>query len=174
MTLLIFQLLSLFLKLQLPFLSNPSNNKNNNNIIINKENNNNNTLIAHQTKGIWTFYSNLSSDHWHISSKHFSSQYNHHSCCYNDKKRLMNKKIIFIGDSLMRYQYISLVNYLHYNTWNNNNYKPRPEVEYDWANWTEFFAGTSLRLGNNNNNYYYNYYNYYYYFIIIIRLSRVM
>ena len=70
-----------------------------------------------------------------------------HMHSYTARACLSNKTIVFIGDSLTRYQYLNLVHFLHTGEWESN--YPRNENEHEWHNWTMFFAGTSARLGCN-------------------------
>eukprot|EP01041_Mallomonas_annulata_P003660 gene3660-7289_t len=64
------------------------------------------------------------------------------------KKLLQNKRLVFIGDSLTRYQYLNFVYFLYTNTWFSP--YPRNEVEHEWESyggWEGFFKGTSMRMG---------------------------
>ncbi len=59
---------------------------------------------------------------------------------------LENKRIVFIGDSLTRYQYLNLIHYFHTNSWHSSVY-PHLEVEGEWSSWKSFHLGSSLRFG---------------------------
>eukprot|EP01041_Mallomonas_annulata_P006016 gene6016-12128_t len=64
------------------------------------------------------------------------------------KTLLRDQRLVFIGDSLTRYQYLNLVHFLFTNIWLSP--YPRNEIERDWApygGWGTFFKGTSSRLG---------------------------
>lgn len=59
---------------------------------------------------------------------------------------LKNKHIVFMGDSLTRYQYLSLVHYLETGSWFALTDKPLLENEKEWENWEMFYQGTNARL----------------------------
>ena len=59
---------------------------------------------------------------------------------------LRNKRIVFVGDSLTRYQYLNLVNFFHTNSWHKNVH-PSLEVEGEWRSWKSFHLGGFLRFG---------------------------
>lgn len=63
------------------------------------------------------------------------------------RNKLRNKSLIFIGDSLTRYQYLNLVGFLHTGYWKFE--KPLSEWEKEFETWEEFFHVTSSRLGEN-------------------------
>jgi hypothetical protein len=81
---------------------------------------------------------------WHIISSHLLSHTAAKTC-------LKNKTIIFVGDSLTRYQYINLATWLRTGSFQTE--QPRSEVELEWRDsegthdWNDFFYGTSSRLG---------------------------
>jgi hypothetical protein len=58
---------------------------------------------------------------------------------------LSNKRIIIIGDSITRYQYLNLISFLHLGSW----YSSFPYLtrEKDWKSWKDFYAGTTNRFG---------------------------
>lgn len=77
-------------------------------------------------------------------------------------KFLKNRKIVFIGDSLTRYQYLNLVHFLKSFQWNthtpvsssaatsdtdNHNFYPPVEMETYWNSWEDFLFGTNALLG---------------------------
>ena len=50
---------------------------------------------------------------------------------------LQNKKIVFIGDSVTRYQYLNLIHFIEFGYWNSG---PRHvELQKEWPSWKEFF-----------------------------------
>lgn len=59
---------------------------------------------------------------------------------------LENKRVVFVGDSLTRYQYLSLIHYFHTNSWHLSAH-PHLEVEGEWSSWKSFHLGSSLRFG---------------------------
>eukprot|EP01041_Mallomonas_annulata_P013583 gene13583-28840_t len=61
------------------------------------------------------------------------------------KTILQNKRLVFIGDSLTRYQYLNFVHFLYTNSWFSPH--PRSELEHEWESWDAFFKGTSARTG---------------------------
>ena len=71
---------------------------------------------------------------------------NHHKIELLKFSLLENKQVIFVGDSLTRYQYLNLVHALHTNSWRPSQ-DPAIEVETPWSNWKNFHLGTSQRLG---------------------------
>lgn len=62
---------------------------------------------------------------------------------------LRNKQLVFIGDSLTRYQYLNLVQFLNHLQWNLNTGHPPVEMEKLWASWEDFMFGTNALLGCN-------------------------
>jgi hypothetical protein len=60
-------------------------------------------------------------------------------------KCLSNKRIIIVGDSITRYQYLNLVYFLHLGSW----FSSFPDFtrEKDWKSWKAFYMGTNNRLG---------------------------
>ena len=60
------------------------------------------------------------------------------------KKMLKNRHIVFIGDSLMRYQYIDFIYFLHHGHFISMEMDPNPLTEHDWGGFDpDFFTGTS-------------------------------
>ncbi len=59
---------------------------------------------------------------------------------------MSNKRIVFIGDSLTRYQYLNLILFFQRNSWVTNNF-PAVEDEKAWASWRSFHMGSSFRFG---------------------------
>eukprot|EP01032_Pedospumella_encystans_P033530 gene33530-37894_t len=85
-------------------------------------------------------------------------------------KLMDNQHIVMVGDSLMRYQYLSLVHLVHTYTFVPANVKPCLLWEGDYGEWNVFFNATNAafypneycdcyRVSNtvaNENRYYYN------------------
>jgi hypothetical protein len=61
-------------------------------------------------------------------------------------EHLQNKRVVFIGDSISRYQYLSLVYSLSTGHFLNMSLMPNPVVEKSWASWHEFYAHTTEML----------------------------
>ena len=59
------------------------------------------------------------------------------------KNCLKGKSILFIGDSLTRYQYLNLVHYIATDKWSST--KPRNEIEIEHESWTAFYKTTTSR-----------------------------
>jgi hypothetical protein len=60
---------------------------------------------------------------------------------------LKGKEIVFLGDSITRYQYLNLVHFFHlHGSWSESSF-PKIEIEKGWNSWKSFHLGTSLRLG---------------------------
>jgi hypothetical protein len=59
---------------------------------------------------------------------------------------LKGKHILFLGDSLSRYQYINLAIFLTtgHPTWHAY---PASEISREWKNWNDYYAGTNRRMG---------------------------
>lgn len=83
-----------------------------------------------------------------VEQWHFSGQ----GCQVNISQRhhrllscLQNRTMLFIGDSLTRYQYLSLVYFIATGRWVSG--KPMNENERQWSGWSDFLMGTSIRLG---------------------------
>lgn len=57
---------------------------------------------------------------------------------------LANRSIVFIGDSITRYQYLNLAHFLTTGAWRGP--APHNENEHAWASWTHFHEGTTRRL----------------------------
>ena len=55
-------------------------------------------------------------------------------------ERMRNRRLVFIGDSVTRYQYLDLVYFLTYKRWNRD---LRLVNERQYGNWTEFFESTN-------------------------------
>lgn len=68
------------------------------------------------------------------------------ACCsiygFKDAKKarecLKGRHIVFIGDSLTRYSYLNLANFIETGDWESYSY-PYSEVEGQWGNWTKFY-----------------------------------
>ena len=60
-----------------------------------------------------------------------------------------NRHIVMIGDSLMRYQYISLVYFLRHKYFVHNDTTPNILLEQTWNNWQEYMRGASHLLAPN-------------------------
>ena len=56
----------------------------------------------------------------------------------------MTAYIALVGDSVTRYQYLSLVYFLRTGKWHST--KPRLFCEKDWPSWNMFFKGTNAKL----------------------------
>jgi len=59
------------------------------------------------------------------------------------------RHIVFMGDSLSRYQYLNLVNLLEARNWSLCDATPISESEKNWGNWHGFYTGTNSRLHGN-------------------------
>jgi hypothetical protein len=57
-------------------------------------------------------------------------------------EHLQNKRIVLIGDSITRYQYLSLVYALSTGHFLNMSLIPNPVVERSWPSWHDFYVGT--------------------------------
>lgn len=86
---------------------------------------------------------NNDTKNWQIIQKNGDNDDN---MLHNAHKILRNKRIVFIGDSLTRYQYLNFVHVIHKNSWTLSDY-PSFENEHQWQSWHLFHTGTSLRLG---------------------------
>lgn len=60
--------------------------------------------------------------------------------------RLSNKHIVFVGDSLMRYQYLALAYSLRHNEYLNVTMQPNLVQEKQWLSWQDFYRGTNNML----------------------------
>ena len=58
------------------------------------------------------------------------------------RRCLYNRHVVLIGDSLTRYMYLNLVNYLETGEWIPREH-PYSEVEKQWGSWTEFYEVSS-------------------------------
>jgi hypothetical protein len=58
---------------------------------------------------------------------------------------LSDKELIIIGDSVTRYQYMNLANFLHTGQWVSR--YPQPESEKHWQDWKTYQILTNWRLG---------------------------
>lgn len=83
---------------------------------------------------------------WHIQKGNFSTKYRENKTPLKLKELLKNKHIVFIGDSLTRYQYLNFIHFLHFNSWTLSSF-PRIEMESDWKSWKSFHHGSSYRFG---------------------------
>lgn len=61
------------------------------------------------------------------------------------KECFRNKRLIFVGDSLTRYQYVNLVHFLYTGRWRTSS--PQLEWEKNFLNWNTFYMLGSLRMG---------------------------
>eukprot|EP01041_Mallomonas_annulata_P003856 gene3856-7688_t len=92
--------------------------------------------------------SDVDAQNWHITK---SGEFDNLTSIRDNnevKTLLRDKRIVIIGDSLTRYQYLNFVHFLSTNTWISSH--PRNEVEGDWleyGGWKTFFKGTSRRMG---------------------------
>lgn len=75
------------------------------------------------------------------------------SCCSLDrftdlqdaKQCLRNRHIVFMGDSVTRYQYLNLANYLESGEWWPD-FLPYSELYYPWDSWINYYETTNSRL----------------------------
>jgi hypothetical protein len=109
-----------------------------------------NTSSSIDSDEIWALSrQSIPQDDWQIKKEVFSNSNN-----YNDilnspaaiKKKLANKNIVFVGDSVTRYQYLNLIQYLHSNSWLPGP-KPSVELENEWGGWKSYHRGSNLRFG---------------------------
>ena len=89
--------------------------------------------------------------YFRIHSLFFFIIYNHFEVIYSvglihARETLKNRHIIMIGDSLMRFQYLSLVYFLRHNRGIDNNMDPNMINEKGWGSWQDYFRGTSSLL----------------------------
>eukprot|EP01041_Mallomonas_annulata_P011722 gene11722-24584_t len=85
---------------------------------------------------------------FHLRKSHGDNNSTNAKICENNnvvKELLRNKRLVFIGDSLTRYQYLNFVHFLYTNSWFSA-YPPN-EIEREWGSWDQFFKGTSVRMG---------------------------
>ena len=68
------------------------------------------------------------------------------SIIHRSQNFLSNKRIVMIGDSLTRYQYLNLIRSLHTNSWEFGDY-PILEHEKEWEDWKHFYLGSRNRFG---------------------------
>lgn len=61
--------------------------------------------------------------------------------------RPRNLRIAFIGDSLTRYMYLSLVYFLRWGRWESNEDSPTMVQEKQFVSWFDFYSYTKLKLG---------------------------
>jgi hypothetical protein len=55
-----------------------------------------------------------------------------------------NLRLLFLGDSISRYQYINLVYFLHKKRWIEDHETPNPCVEKKYSSWVDFCNQTNL------------------------------
>ncbi|KAI7840403.1 hypothetical protein COHA_005834 [Chlorella ohadii] len=64
---------------------------------------------------------------------------------------LASKRLVFVGDSITRYQYLTLLHFLDRGEWPHptGNQPGQPSVanEHEWASWNAFLRGTSRLFG---------------------------
>jgi hypothetical protein len=73
-----------------------------------------------------------------------------HDCepCQHVRRCFQDNKVVFIGDSLTRFQYLNLINALHTGSWQTI----RPSIVSGanvWVNWKSFHLSTNVRFGCN-------------------------
>ena len=68
---------------------------------------------------------------WHLTKESFSSKFRDRESPSRIKKILKDTRIIFIGDSLTRYQYLNFIHILHTNSWLLSSF-PHLELEGNW------------------------------------------
>lgn len=89
---------------------------------------------------------------WKIDPIHISKSYIVNST-ESDVKLFKSKRIVFIGDSTVRYQYLNFVQFFHHNDWDNmDDSNPNPEIpvaewEGGWPSWKEFCLSSAARFG---------------------------
>lgn len=64
-------------------------------------------------------------------------------------KALDNQHIVMVGDSLMRYQYFSLVHLAHYGFFPNRTFHPNIVLGWTYKTWNEFYIETNKLLSPN-------------------------
>ena len=64
----------------------------------------------------------------------------HYDNANEEKTCLRNRHIVLVGDSITRYTYLNLVNYIEVGKWAGD--KPLSEVEIEWSNWTSFYEAS--------------------------------
>lgn len=77
-----------------------------------------------------------------------SSKYRNHSII-NLVPILQNKRIMFVGDSLTRYQYLNLIRYLHSGRWTEP-FAMQLCCEHSFKDWGDFFTEISASFGCNH------------------------
>ena len=96
-----------------------------------------------------------SSVRWGVSSEDNSSPHVGLEGCdiyrYTHKQvlaRLTDKVIVFVGDSVTRYQYLSLALFIETGQWPllNGSDTSNPINEKSWGSWKDFFKGTNVAL----------------------------
>lgn len=60
--------------------------------------------------------------------------------------KIRNLRLAFVGDSITRYQYVSLVSYLHSGRWIENSDTPNPVKEKDFGSFQNFFGYVSEKV----------------------------
>jgi hypothetical protein len=65
---------------------------------------------------------------------------------YTNKNRPSGLRIVFLGDSITRYQSLSLIHYLHTGYWVDEDMKPNFLQEHSFHDWTEFFNYSTMYL----------------------------
>lgn len=97
-------------------------------------------------------YKDLSKESFAWQLNRTSIQLKPQSCLlptdFHSRACLRHKHIVLVGDSLTRYQYLNLVNYLESRKWELGP-EPYSELELQWKNWTSFYEGTNGRLRGN-------------------------
>ena len=90
---------------------------------------------------LWDIDINKPCDQWELNvNKHLRN-----ASHPRYKSLLRNKKIVFVGDSLTRFQYLNLIHFFHYNTWyETNNQLINLHL---WDSVKNFHRGTNLRFG---------------------------
>ena len=89
----------------------------------------------------WIINHSLPSGYWKLNNEDFDRLSHAHI-----KYSLSNRRIVFIGDSITRYQYLNLAHYLHTNSWFSSAF-PKLENEKEWPSWKSFLLGSSFRFG---------------------------
>jgi hypothetical protein len=90
--------------------------------------------------GEWLVSDALSPTHWRLRDRRMHSP-------EHVKQAWRNKRIVFIGDSLTRYQTLNLIHFLHTNSWAPSD-PPHIEMAKVWGeDWWGYKASTTLRFG---------------------------
>ena len=81
-----------------------------------------------------------------FNKHHYLSVLEHQSLIHKLRQVLHGQHIVFIGDSLTRYFYISLVYALKYSRFNNDTIVPNIVKEEEWGNYNYFYGNSTKVL----------------------------